>query len=135
MSETNKTIVRRFYEDVFSKGDLDAVDELVAAGCVEHTPPPGLESTDVREALKEFTQMLRAAIPDLRVAADEVIADGNLVAAYWKAEGTHEHELMAMPGTGQRVSFAGLDLLRVVDGQCTDHWGFDNLLLQLGGRM
>jgi predicted ester cyclase len=89
----------------------------------------------VRQALKAFTQMLRAGIPDVRFVAEEIIAEGDLVAAYWTAQGTHVSELMGVPGTGQPVSFSGLDMIRVVDGKCTDHWGFDNSMLRLGGGM
>ena len=132
MSEANKEALRRFYKEVFSKGHLDAVDELVAPNCVEHTPPPGFPD-DVRAALKQFTQMLRQAFPDIHFRAEQLIAEGDMVAAFWKAEGTHQGEFMGLPATGQPISFEGLDLVRVVDGRATDHWGFDNSMLRIGG--
>ena len=47
MSETNKQVLRRVYDEVFNQGKLDVVDEVVAPNCVEHTPPPGFDTTDV----------------------------------------------------------------------------------------
>ena len=134
MSETNKGFIRRFYDDVFTAGNLAAVDELVSADCVEHAPLPGLTAGDTRDALKAFVTTLRTATPDVQVRAEVVIAEGDLVAAYWTAEGTHDSELMGIPATGTQVRFGGLDLVRVVDGRCTEHWGFDGLALQLGGQ-
>jgi steroid delta-isomerase-like uncharacterized protein len=133
MSDANKQLMQRFYEEVFSKGNLDAIDELVAEDCVEHSPPPGFPMGDLRTALKQFTQMMRDAIPDVHFTVDQVIAEGDLTAAYWTAEGTFQGELFGVPPSGNRVSFAGVDLVRAVDGKATDHWGFDNMMMQLGG--
>lgn len=133
MSEANKQVLQRIYDEVFSQGNLDVVDETVARDCVEHTPPPGFDTSDVPKALKEFTQALRVGIPDIRVKVGEMLTDGDLVAAHYTVEGTHDGELFGVPATGQRISYEGLDMIRVVDGKGTDHWGFDNLMLRLTG--
>jgi steroid delta-isomerase-like uncharacterized protein len=131
MSEANKELLRRFYEEIFNQGRLDAVDELLAPDCVEHTPPPGFATDQVHAALKQFTEMLRAGFPDVRFTADEMISEGDFVGAFWTAEGTHEGDLFGVPASGRRVAFEGLDLIRFADGKATDHWGFDNLMLRL----
>ena len=134
MSESNKAVLRRIYDELFSGGRLDVADDVVAADCVEHTPPPGLPSDDVRAALKEFTVAVRAAFPDVRFTAGNIVAEGDLVAANWTAEGTHLGDFMGTPPTGERVFFEGVDLVRVVDGRCTDHWGFDNSMVRIVPR-
>ena len=133
MSEANKQVLRRVYDELFNQGKLDVVDEVVAPNCVEHTPPPGFDTTDVPKALKEFTQALRAAIPDIRFSVGEMLAEGDLVAAYYTIEGTHQGDLFGVPPAGKAISAQGMDMIRVADGKGTDHWGFDNLMLRLTG--
>lgn len=131
MSEVNKAVVRRVFEEVFNQGRLDVVDEVVAADCVEHTPPwPEFPVDDVRTGLKQFAQMLRDAFPDLHITVEDMVAEGDKVAVYFTITGTHKGELMGVPASGAPVSVMGFDLIRVVDGICTDHWGVeDNLAL------
>ena len=65
MSKENKTISRRFYEEVFSQGNLAVADELLAANCVDHNPPgPGFRPG--REGVKQVITMFRSAFPDLQ---------------------------------------------------------------------
>lgn len=134
MSDANKQVVRRIYDEVFSQGALDVIDEVVSAGAIDHAPPP-FPIDDVREGLKEFTRQMRAAFPDLRIGVNDLVAEGDKVAVYYTMEGTNQGDFMGMPATGARVSIDGFDLIRVQDGICTEHWGvFDNgsLIEQLG---
>jgi predicted ester cyclase len=133
MSDSNKQVLQRIYDEVFNQGNLDVVDEVVAPDCVEHTPPPGFETGDVRKGLKQFTQALRAGIPDVRFSVEQMLASEDLVAAYYVVEGTHQGQLFGVPATGERIAFHGMDMVRVADGKGTDHWGFDNLMLRLTG--
>lgn len=133
MSDENKQVAQRIYDEVFNEGKLDVIDEIVAPNCVEHTPPPGFDTSDVPKALKEFTQALRAGIPDVHFSVGQMLGEDDLVAAYYTVDGTHDGELFGVPPSGERISFEGLDMIRIVDGKGTDHWGFDNLMLRLTG--
>lgn len=122
MSDTNKAHCMRIYNEVFNEGKLDVVDEVIAADAIDHSPPPG-STGDTRDDLKEFARAFRDAFPDARFTVQEMIAEGDLVAAYATFEGTHQGEFMGVPPTGKRVSMEFMDLIRVVDGKCTEHWG------------
>jgi predicted ester cyclase len=138
MSEANKQVVRRVYDEVFGQGKLEVVDEVIAADAVEHTPPsPDFPLDDVRRGLKEFVQMMRQGLPDLRLNVEHMVAEGDLVAVNVVIEGTHQGELMGVPPSDAQVSVRGFDLIRVVDGMCTEHWGVqeDLKLLQQIGAM
>jgi steroid delta-isomerase-like uncharacterized protein len=120
MSEENKALVRTFYERV-SRGDLSVVDELVADDLVEHEEFPGIPSN--KEGVKLFFEMFRAAFPEMRMEAREMVAEGDLVSARFVFTGTHQGEFMGVPATGKRVEVEGFDLVRVRDGRATEHWG------------
>jgi steroid delta-isomerase-like uncharacterized protein len=120
MSEENKALVRRFYDEV-TAGDMSVVDELVADDLVEHEEFPGIPSN--KEGVKLFFEMFRAAFPDMHMEAREMIAEGDLVSARFVFTGTHQGEFMGVPATGKRVEVEGFDLVRIRDGQATEHWG------------
>jgi predicted ester cyclase len=68
--------------------------------------------------------MYRAAFPDLRMVAEDVLASGATVVASVRATGTHQGELMGMPATGKRVDVQLIDIIRFGDdGLAHEHWG------------
>lgn len=63
------------------------------------------------------------------------IAEGDKVVVHFEMVGTHEAEFLGMPPTGELVTVGGVDIVTVVDGKCTEHWGWDDswLLMAAGG--
>jgi steroid delta-isomerase-like uncharacterized protein len=130
----NKTIVRRLNDEVWSKGNLDAIEELVADDFVTTVigAPEQIRGT---KGFREFVIMYRTAFPDLRLTTDEQIAEGETVVTRWTATGTHEGELMGIPATGKQATTAGVNFNRFAGGKLVEGWGlFDQLglLQQLG---
>ena len=133
-SHTNEALLRRFADEVFSKGKLSVVDELVDRNFVDHEPlPPGFKSGV--EGLKQFIGALRTGFPDLGVAVNDLVSQGDRVWARGTFTGTHKGSFMNIPPTGKRVSFEAMDIVRFSGGKFVEHWGVtDNvgLLTQLG---
>ena len=125
--------MRRIYE-LLSAGDIDGFGDLVAEDFVEHEETPGLEPT--KEGVKQFFRMYRAAFPDLRMEAQDVLVSGDKVVARVRGTGTHDGEFMGMPATGRSVDVQLIDIIRFGDdGLAHEHWGvFDALAMmqQLG---
>jgi steroid delta-isomerase-like uncharacterized protein len=121
MSEGNKIIVRRMTEEVWSKGNLDTVDELVASDVVIDLVPPDFPPG--REGMKLSVGMYRSAFPDLQVTSDFEIAEGDRVAQHWTSRGTHRGELMGIPASGTKVTFNGVSIYRIRGGKITKVWG------------
>lgn len=133
-TEENKALLQRFYDEVFNEGNLDVVDELIAADAVEHEEFPGLEGSG-REVAKQFITIIRSAFPDVRVQAHDMIAEGDRVAARITFTGTHQGEFLGIPPTGKQVEVSTIDIIRVANGKMVEHWGVtDNLTMmqQLG---
>jgi steroid delta-isomerase-like uncharacterized protein len=132
MSEDLKDLTRRFYEGV-NTGNLGVIDELVADDVVEHEEFPGIEPN--KEGVKQFFGMLRSAFPDMRFETHEMVADDDLVSLRSTFTGTQQGEFMGIPPTGKRVEVQLFDLVRVRDGQATEHWGLMDamtMMQQLG---
>jgi predicted ester cyclase len=133
-TEENKALVRRFVDEVQSKGNTDLIDEICSAEFVNHSTPPGLPPD--REGIKIVTAMFRAAFPDSYFTVEDMMAEGDKVATRKTFHGTHEGEFMGIPPTGRRVSMGLIDIVRIVDGRVVEHWSMgDNLgmMQQLGG--
>ena len=136
--EERKEFVRRAYEEVFNRGDLAAADSYFAADFANLAMPPDWPRGP--EGVRRAVTMLRGAFPDLRYTIEEVLVDGETIAARWVARGTHTGELRGPMGqvgpTGRKVSLAGITMGRVANGKATgDSWviaDFLGLLRQLG---
>ena len=121
-TEQNKASMRRFMEEVFNRGNVSLVDELIAPDFVEHEElPPGMPPG--REAVKAFFTMFRSAFPDLKVTVDDMIAEGDKVVVRSTWSGTHKGEFMGIPPTGKSVSFGVTDTVSIAGGKLVEHWG------------
>jgi steroid delta-isomerase-like uncharacterized protein len=134
LSEENKGIVRQQEEELFTQGNLDAGDEVYAPDYVGHDPSI---SEDVRglQAAKRAAAEYRQAFPDLRVSVEDLIAEGDRVAARLRFRGTHLGELDGIAPTGRRVDCTGIVLSRIEGGKIAEDWAnFDDLgmMRQLG---
>jgi predicted ester cyclase len=83
--ERNKALTLRGFEEMFNRGDLSVVDELVAKRGEDHQEAPG---TDFAEHLKDVIEKMRAAFPDLRFEVHHLLAEGDMVAARSTMTGT-----------------------------------------------
>jgi predicted ester cyclase len=132
---TNKRNVRRVHEEGFGNGDLAVVDECVAPDAVDHQL---LAEGDLPAALKGIIGALRAAMPDLRHTVEDVIAEGDRVAARVVVTGTHTGApLFGIPASGRRVHAEQFHIVRCDDrGRAVEHWaavGADEMVRQLTG--
>ena len=130
-AETAKELVLRMHAELLRSRDPDAVEEFFAPDFVSHNTPPGLP--DGVEGVKRFFGMFRAALSDLEVSIDELVAEGDRVAVATTTTGTHQGELFGIAATGRRVAVTGVDVVRV-DGKIVEHRGLTDtvgLLRQL----
>ena len=135
LSETNKTVSRRLFEEVWNKGNLAVLNEIIANDHVNSGPGtlPGLPTGP--EGAKQFVMIYRNAFPDTHFTTDEQIAEGDKVVTRWTAHGTHQGELLGIPATDKSSTVTGISVDRIVDGKIVESWGiFDQfgMMQQLG---
>jgi predicted ester cyclase len=142
MSATNKAIVGRWFTEFWGNPWNPAVIDEIAAPDIRfeysmHAPLRG------REAVKKFATEFRAAFPDLNFwGTADLIAEGDYVVGQWEGGGTHTGKAFSdLPvgslsgGSGKKMRFTGITVLRVKNGLITEELGLDDgvtVLKQLG---
>jgi steroid delta-isomerase-like uncharacterized protein len=126
----HKQIVRRFYEELWNRGNLQVADELVSPDYVRHDLRPG-EAPPGPAGQKAVAQKFREAFPDVRLEVESLIAEGDLVAARWTISGTYAGPWGGVAPTGRKVGFAGVNFFRIAEGKIAEIW---NLRDDLGLR-
>ena len=120
---------RRLYE-LLSAGDVDGFGELLADDFVEHEALPGLAPS--KDGVKTFFRLQIAAFPDLRLAVEDVIADGGKVVARVRYTGTQQGEFQGMSATGKAVDVQLIDIFAFADdGRVREHWGVIDLMTMM----
>jgi ketosteroid isomerase-like protein len=131
MSEKNKTVVRRTFEDLWNKGNLSLADEFFAPTYDHHDP----STPDVGrgpESEKKRATLYRNAFPDLRLTVEGLIAEGETVVARWSCRGTHKGGIAP---TGKQFTISGVTIAHFENGKMVEGWvNWDNfgLMQQLG---
>ncbi len=130
MSEENKALARRSWEIV---DNLDAIEEIYTSDLVWHEPDQDIQGY---EEARQFVTTYKAALPDLNVTVEDVIAEGDKAVTRWTIRGTHQGEIEEFgPPTGKQIEFKGLTMHRIEGGKIVEEWeGYDNLSImqQLG---
>jgi steroid delta-isomerase-like uncharacterized protein len=133
--EESKDVVRRLVDECVNQDRPELLERYTAADVRVHPGTPGSAPDAVGiDELREAFRRFHTALPDLHVELDQLIAEGDLVAARWTATGTHSAELAGVPATGRAVRWSGTDVYRVADGRVAEWWRNDDsawLLAQL----
>lgn len=123
MSDENKALMARWFEEVWNKGRADAIDEMLAADGVVH----GL-SAEAGVPLKgpagfrPFHETFRGAFPDIRVTVEDLIAEGDKVTARCSVRGTHSGDHLGVAATSAPVEFDGMSIVRIAGGKIVEAW-------------
>jgi len=134
----NKRTVRRVFEEGFTGGNADVVDDCLAPDAVDRHPF-GDDEPDFRAHLKGVITMLRGAMPDLHASVDDLVAEGDRVAARVSITGTHTcGPLFGTPATGGRIQIEQFHIVQLDDqARGIRHWayaGIDQMQNQLAGH-
>jgi steroid delta-isomerase-like uncharacterized protein len=130
--EERKDLIRRTFDELFNKGNLDVCDEVYAANCSFHDPSLPVQGV---AGLKERTRQLREAQPDLHVDVHDVLVDGDLSASRWTMGGTARGEFRGLPATGKSYVMTGTTVGKWEGDRIVEAWlNYDMLgaLQQLG---
>lgn len=123
--EDNKAILKRIFDEIWSKGNLDLIPELISPEYVNRTPQGDIKGV---EGYKERIKTARAAFPDLHMNIDFIIGEGDYLASQVTMTGTHQGEYMGIPATGKKVTYQHALFTHIKDGKSAEAVPFGNAL-------
>ena len=131
MSEENKALLRRWFDEVWNNGRADAIEEMFDEYGIAH----GL-SDDPSNPIKgprgyrPFYEVFRQAFPNLKVVIEDMVAEGDKVAARCSVRGKHEGEFLGKAATQSPVEITGITIVRIDNGKIVEAWNnFDFMTL------
>jgi steroid delta-isomerase-like uncharacterized protein len=131
-TEANKLAFRRMV-DASNTHDAEhiskVVDEIFEPDAIISTPRA--IKTSGPDAIKEVFSVLHHAFPDLHVAVESLIAEGDEVVARNTVTGTHRGEYLGMPPTGRRITYDEVFIVRFANGRIVESWGIVDVLAQM----
>jgi predicted ester cyclase len=127
MSEANKELVRRHFEEIFNQKNLAVCEEIMAEDFVEHAEASFAQSAPGRvngpRAMRATAEWLLAQFPDLHMTIEAMIAEGDTVAVRILSEGTNLGVLNGVvPPTGKRFKARQSHWFRVAENRLVEHW-------------
>jgi predicted ester cyclase len=122
----NKTIIRRYIEEIENTGDVSNIREFISEDYVEVHEGERYQ-IGIKGAI-DHIQGVRRVFPDLELTIEDQISEGEWVATVYSVTGTFKEEWFGMQPTGMPITFTGVNMDRVKDGKIIEHGGAANLL-------
>lgn len=129
----NLEVVERFIEEFKNNSNHEIVDELMSSNFVHHLTDPNLPAG--RDGIKLLGQVIVAGFPDVSVAVQDLLVDGDKVIERTQTSATHTGEFNGIPPTGKKVGWTEIHIYRLEDGKIAELWSeidLLGLLVQLG---
>ena len=123
--ERHKRQVRRFYDEIWNRGDLAGLPEILTTDVV-FRGSLGAELTGHTE-FAGYVREVTAALADYRCDIDSMVAEADRVVARMTFSGRHRGTLLGVPATGRRVSWAGAAFFTFSEGRVADLWVLGDL--------
>jgi steroid delta-isomerase-like uncharacterized protein len=133
VADNKQLVLTQWYEQLWDKRMIHLADALFTPDYALHLS--GSPAPLNRDALKQFIGMCSDAFPDLSHNVDEIISEGNIVAARWTFHGTFRADFQGIPPTGKAISFSGITVHHLKGGQISETWltmDMHELLQKLG---
>ena len=136
MSSENKELIKRWFEEVWNKRDASAIKALTTENCTIHglADSSGNELSTI-DAFCDFHKQFTSAFPNINIAVEDVIAEGDRVIARCVVRATHTNDLGEIKASQAAIDFTGVAIVRVENGKIAEAWNnFDFLTMnkQLG---
>ena len=118
----NKALVRKIVEEMFNRGNFAVAPEIFAAEFVDRGHEQVADKRGGPEGFSQFVATVRDALPDLNATIQNMVAEGDYVAMWNTATGTHRGELFGMPPSGKQVSVRDFHFFRFSKNKIVEHW-------------
>ena len=127
LTEVEANVILDKILKVYNEGNLALVEEIIAPeNKLHHSVHP--EDIVGVEAFKNYITNTRSSFPDMNLTFDETVVKGNNIITRWTFAGTNTGSIGELPATGKKVSYSGLSLSHITNGQFAESWIIFNVL-------
>lgn len=130
MTEENKEVIKRFYTELVNERKIELADEMIVEGFDDHAA----RGTGLENFKTLYAVMLRI-FPDIQATIQDLIAEGDKVAARVEFTATQAGSFRGFPPANQQVTFTGIDIFKFDSGKIIERWAqrdFLGMLEKLG---
>jgi steroid delta-isomerase-like uncharacterized protein len=127
MSEANKLLLKRWFEQVWNQKSEAAIDEMFSRQGKSHGFPEADAVLVGPEAFKAVHRTFCGAFPDVRVDVEEIVTEGDRVAVRWQVSMTHLGHHLGFPPSGKKETMAGATFVIVKGSQIAEGWNYMDL--------
>lgn len=134
MSEANKALAKRWFEEVWDRARKEAICEMLADDAVLHEAGDEIVGP---KGFYPFFERMHAAFSDFHVTAHDAIAEGDQVCLRWSVQMRHTGNFNGIPSANKTVHATGMSLLRISEGKLVEgwqNWDMLGLIQQLRGE-
>jgi steroid delta-isomerase-like uncharacterized protein len=119
MTETERGLGHRWFEEVWNQGRRESIAEMASAEVVIHD---GAQDSAGPAAFYEFYDRMRATFTELQVTVHDTIAEGDLLCIRWSCTAKHTGGGLGMPASGKSLQVTGISIFRIAGGQVVEAW-------------
>lgn len=121
MQATNRKVIERYFEEVWNKGKLDVLDEIIDPGYINHNPGGAVVRPGPAD-LKPIVAHMRGAMPDLHYEILDMVITDDKVAVYTRVTGTQTGELWGLKPQGKKFEVRQMQIEWIRNGKIVQHW-------------
>jgi steroid delta-isomerase-like uncharacterized protein len=120
-------LIQEFYDEMLTNGNLDKIDDMVTDDVVDHEEGlPG--QPEGKEGVVFFVNTMRDAFSDLKATVGQSVESGDMACAQITISGKHTGEFMGVPASDKSFEIECIDMIRIEDGKCAEHWGVTDIM-------
>jgi steroid delta-isomerase-like uncharacterized protein len=124
MSEANRQLTKRWYDEVWNQQSSAAIDAMFAPQGKSHGFPEPDSVLVGPKAFKSIHETFCGAFPDLHIALEDIICEGNRVAVRWSSTMTHRGDHLGFPASEKKATLSGSSFLIIESGMIVEGWNF-----------
>jgi predicted ester cyclase len=119
MANLNSAVSRRAIEEIVIRGDVHALDDLLASDFVGHC---GNNRIVDRDGFRKRVTEVIEGFSDRQISIEDQLVDGDKVITRWKMMGTHSSMFRGASATGQQITMVGICIDRIAGGKIVESW-------------
>ena len=124
-----KEVAEEYANKIWNQKEIGIIERLVHKDVLIHSLLGDFRGT---QAIKEVVQAWLKGFPDLSVKNELIISENDIVSIQWSAKGIHKGEFKGKKPTGKSVSYSGVTVYRINNGQIVEYWAYLDMQHLLG---